>query len=267
MLRALIASLVFSLPLVASADQITDAVQNDVRSNAQKARDEYRNPQQTLRFFEVEPTMSVVEIWPGGGWYANILAPLLKENGKYYAAHFHVTEDSPNYYKRSLESFTKRIKENEALSSTSITAFAPSSPERIAPDESVDRVLTFRNVHNWYMRGGDEGTTDSFKTFFRALKKGGILGVVEHRLPENRDDAEQKTTGYMKQSYVIAMAEKAGFKFVGSSDVNANSLDTVDHPNGVWTLPPRLRTNDEDPAKYRAIGESDRMTLKFVKPE
>jgi predicted methyltransferase len=127
-------------------------------------------------------------------------------------------------------------------------------------------VLTFRNVHNWYMQTGQEGIDSAFSSFFNALKKGGVLGVVEHKLPENLSDEAQKSSGYMKQSFVITAAEKAGFTLLAHSDVNLNPLDTTDHEKGVWTLPPGLRLGEKDRAKYLTIGESSRMTLKFIKP-
>ena len=156
----------------------------------------------------------------------------------------------------SLDSF-KHIK---------LTSFHQLNAHDFAPAGSLDRVLTFRNVHNWYMRGGEAGLDGAFSSFFKALKQGGILGVVEHKLPESFNDETQKSSGYMKQSVVVAAAEKAGFKLVAESAVNLNPLDSSDHPKGVWTLLPSLRLGDTDRAKYLAIGESSRMTLKFVKP-
>ncbi|MEC7483146.1 MAG: methyltransferase, partial [Pseudomonadota bacterium] len=146
-------------------------------------------------------------------------------------------------------------------------AFDPIKALDISDAGSADMVLTFRNVHNWYMRHGDEGIDNAFGAFFKALKPGGVLGVVEHELPESADDEAMKKSGYMKRSYVVAAAEKAGFVLEASSDVNANPMDTADHPKGVWTLPPRLALDDQDREKYMAIGESNRMTLKFTKPK
>lgn len=266
-MKKVIASLMFALAAnVAVADPLADAVANEERPLKQRLRDEYRHPQQTLRFLEIQPEMKVVEIWPGGGWYTNILAPLLKENGKLYAAHFYIDEGTHEYYKKNREAFEEKVKTIPGYKEIEVTTFHPTKSKQVAPEGSVDAVLTFRNVHNWHMRQGEEGVLNSFKQFFAALKPGGIVGVVEHRLPESADDEMQKTSGYMKQSYVIKMAEKAGFKLAASSEMNANPLDTADHPKGVWTLPPRMRLGEEDQAKYLAIGESDRMTLKFVKP-
>ena len=248
----------------AANDVIATAVSSDLRAE-QSVRDVYRHPTQTLEFFGLEPDMTVVEISPGGGWYTSILNPIVKEQGKFYAAHFHVFEGAPGFYQRSLSGFKEKVQNNPLFSGVEITEFHHSKALNVAPQGSADMVLTFRNVHNWYMGGGDAGVENAFKAFNKALKKGGVLGVVDHRLPEHMDEAAQKRSGYMKQSYVVEAAEKAGFKLVASSEINANPKDTTQHPRGVWTLPPRLALGDENKDKYMAIGESDRMTLKFVK--
>lgn len=248
------------------ADALQDAVGSEARSSAERLRDEYRHPQQTLRFFDIQANMAVAEISPGGGWYSNILAPLLKDSGTYYAAHFYVEEGGPAYYKKSLDAFNAKVAADESFSNVKVTAFHPTKALDFAPAGSLDRVLTFRNVHNWYMGDDQAGIDNAFSSFFKALKPGGILGVVEHALPEKFDDEFQKKSGYMKQSKVVAAAEKAGFTLMATSDINANPLDSADHEKGVWTLPPSLRLGDVDRAKYLAIGESNRMTLKFIKP-
>ncbi len=248
------------------ADAISDAVKSDIRSAQAKVRDEYRNPQQTLRFFGLKPDMTVVEISPGGGWYADILYSVVKENGHYVAAHFYVDDSTSDYYKKSLKGFKEKTKPGMKYEGTEVTAFHPVKALDIAKAGSADMVLTFRNVHNWYMGQGDKGIDNAFGAFFKALKPGGVLGVVEHELPESADDEAMKKSGYMKRSYITAAAEKAGFVLEASSDVNANSMDTANHPKGVWTLPPRLALDDQDRDKYLAIGESNRMTLKFKKP-
>ncbi|MCF2949287.1 methyltransferase [Paraglaciecola aquimarina] len=269
-LRSVLAISTLTFTLLSSsvvlADAISDAVSNADRPADHRLRDEYRNPQQTLRFFDIQPTMAVAEIAPGGGWYSHILGPLLKDNGQYYAAHFFIDEDARSYYKKSLAGFKEKVANTASLKNTKITAFHQTKAQDFAPAGSLDRVLTFRNVHNWYMQGGNEGLDGAFTSFFNALKKGGVLGVVEHKLPENVADEMQKKSGYMKQSVVVAAAEKAGFKLVAESAVNLNPLDSADHERGVWTLPPSLRLGEKDRAKYLAIGESSRMTLKFVKP-
>ncbi|MFQ3235917.1 MAG: putative methyltransferase [Paraglaciecola sp.] len=261
--------LVFSLTLLSSplahADKLIDAIAHEGRSVTERLRDEYRHPQQTLRFFEVQADMAVAEISPGGGWYSNILAPLLKEQGIYYAAHFYIDENTRDYYKKSRQGFEQKVSQSEGFEKVKLTAFDPVNAPQFAPAGSLDRVLTFRNVHNWYMQNGDASVQSAFEAFYQALKEGGILGVVEHSLRESQSGELQKKSGYMKPSYVIAMAEKAGFKLVAQSDVNHNKLDNAEHEKGVWTLPPSLRLGDKERDKYLAIGESNRMTLKFVK--
>ncbi|NMH60800.1 class I SAM-dependent methyltransferase [Alteromonas ponticola] len=251
----------------AVADPITDAVANEHREMKDRLRDEYRNPQQTLRFFGIEPNMTVVEIWPGGGWYTDILAPMLKENGKLIAAHFHVTENSPKYYSRYLNQFKDKIANHPPYADIELTAFDAVLAPDLAKPGSADAVLTFRNVHNWYMQKGEESLNKAFAAFFKALKPGGILGVVDHQLPESADDVTMEKSGYIKKSLVVDAAEAAGFTLAAESDVNANPMDTADHPRGVWSLPPSMAMGEENKDKYLAIGESNRMTLKFVKPK
>ena len=230
------------------------------RSDANKARDQYRHPAETLKFLGVKPADTVVEISPAGGWYTEILAPSLKAKGKYVAALANPLA-SVNAAK-SVEAFKTKFGDKAVYGDIGIGVFGKDVTD-IVPAGSADVVLTFRNVHNWHMGGFDQA---AFNAFFKALKPGGTLGVVEHRLPEDRPDAAMKTSGYMKVSYVKALAEKAGFKLVAESEVNANAKDTKDYPKGVWTLPPNYAEGDTDRAKYAAIGESDRMTLKFIKP-
>lgn len=236
------------------------AIAGTWRSEANRARDAHRNPAATLAFFGVKPGQTVVEIWPSGGWYTEIIAPALKDKGQYIAAHNNPLA-SVNAAK-SVENFKTRFADTATFGTIKVTAFGKDAYDIAAPG-SADAVLSFRNVHNWHMAGFDEA---AFAAFFRALKPGGTLGIVEHRLPEGRPDADMKTSGYMKVSHVRALAEKAGFRFVGASEVNANPRDTKDYPKGVWTLPPNFAEGDADRAKFAAIGESDRMTLKFVKP-
>ena len=160
----------------------------------------------------------------------------------------------------------QKISNDANFKNTKVTEFHPTKAMDFAPANSLDRVLTFRNAHNWYMQTGQEGVESAFSSFFKALKKGGVLGLVEHKLPENLADEAQKSSGYMKQSFLLAAAEKAGFKLLAQSEVNFNPLDSTEHEKGVWTLPPGLRLGDKNRAKYLSIGESSRMTLKFVKP-
>ncbi len=250
-----------------SAMSLEQAVNsNPARSADNLSRDQHRHPIETLTFFEVEPDMAVVEIWPGGGWYTEILAPYLKNQGKLYAAHFPKSE-TREYYVNSLAAFKERVANDPAFSAIELTEFAPTEDSAIAPAGSADRVLTFRNLHNWYMNAGEAGVEAAFATFYKALKPGGILGVVDHRLPESRPNTHMDSSGYMKESLAVKAAEAAGFEFVKSSDINANPEDSADHPRGVWTLPPTLGLGEQDRERYQGIGESDRFTLKFKKPE
>ncbi|MCA3254209.1 MAG: class I SAM-dependent methyltransferase [Alphaproteobacteria bacterium] len=257
-------AVVASAPAAAqSASTALDAaIAGAHRSDANKARDRYRNPTATLTFFGLKPNMTVVEISPSGGWYTEILAPVLKDKGTYYAAHNNpaASENAA----RAVNNFKTKLASDPVYANVKVTSFGKDHYDNLAPAGSADMVLTFRNVHNWHMGGW---APDAFKAFFNALKPGGVLGIEEHRLPEGRPDEQMKTSGYMKVSVVRKMAEDAGFVFAGASEVNANPKDTADHPSGVWTLPPNLRLGDTDRAKYVAIGESDRMTLKFVKPK
>ncbi len=240
---------------------IDQALAGAHRSDANKARDQYRHPKQTLTFCGLQPNMTVVEVTPGGGWYTEVLAPVLKDKGTFYAAHANPAA-SENAAK-AVESFKAKLASSPVYSNVKVTSFAKDHYDKLAPAGSADMVLTFRNVHNWYIQGF---APQAFKAFYDALKPGGTLCLEEHRLPENRPDEAMKSSGYMKVSAVRKLAEDAGFRFAGSSEVNANSKDTADYPKGVWTLPPTFTEGDKDRAKYAAIGESDRMTLKFVKP-
>jgi predicted methyltransferase len=244
-------------------NSLTDIIAGKHRSTAHKNRDQYRHPQQTLEFFEVKDDMTVVEIWPGDGWYTEILAPYLKEDGKLYAAHF--SADAPvAQQQKSLQHFIAKLHaEPQLYDKVELTTLQPPDALQIAPDESVDRVLTFRNVHNW-MKNDQAALV--FKAMFRALKSGGILGVVEHRNSVLKPQDVHADSGYVSEDYVIALARNAGFEFLDKSEINANSKDTKDYPDGVWILPPTLRLKDKDRNKYLNIGESDRMTLKFIKP-
>ncbi|MGE4322855.1 MAG: class I SAM-dependent methyltransferase [Sphingobium sp.] len=236
-----------------AADPIAAAVAAPTRTPANVARDRYRHPAETLAFFGLAPEQTVVEWSPGGGWYTEILAPLLHDKGTFYG----VQPTGP--YLERYKTFLGTSP--DAYEKVKLVAF----PEEAAtiPAASVDTVLTFRNVHNMVMAGTE---AETFKAFFAMLKPGGTLGIVEHRLPEDRDTAQEKSSGYLKVSTVRRIAEAAGFTYVGASEINANPRDTADWEKGVWTLPPTLRNGDTDRAQYLAIGESDRMTLKFRKP-
>ncbi len=248
----------------ADAAALDAALKGSWRDPKNTARDIYRHPKETLSFFGVKPTQTVVEITPGGGWYSEVLAPYLKNGGGYVAAVVdpaNVAEKSRNYYQRGLDSLQKKFADGPAqFDKATVVKYDPAAPVFGAAN-SADVVLTFRNVHNWRKAGQAEGM---FKGFFAVLKPGGVLGVVEHRA--NKDVAADDGSGYVSEAQVIALAQAAGFRLEAKSEVNANPKDTKDHPNGVWTLPPSNDHPEADRAKYQAIGESDRMTLRFVKP-
>lgn len=259
------------LPTASQADHhgesaqysLTDLANGHHRSDANIARNSFRHPVETLNFFGLENTMTVIEILPSTGWYTEIIAPYLSDNGKYYAAHF-----SPNasvsYMPAILGQFEEKITaQPELYGKITVRHLNPPHEVVIAPPESADMALTFRNVHNWVMAGQQQ---EFFASFYAALKPGGILGVVEHRALPNASMEVMETSGYVTEAYVKEMAAAAGFEFVGSSEINANPKDTTQHPSGVWTLAPNYRLGETDRAKYEAIGESDRMTLKFMKP-
>lgn len=238
-----------------TSSALAEVIAGPQRTPAFGARDRYRHPLQELEFFGLKPEMSVVEIWPSGGWWTEILAPYLRAHGKYYAAVQPPFRDAafrdklaaaPQYYDHVI-----------------VTDAGPPDRWRIAPPGSADLVLTFRNVHNWLADGYEK---EMFAAFYRALKSGGVLGVEEHRAAPGTTRADWVKTGYVSQDFVIQLAREAGFRLVAKSEVNANPKDTKNYPKGVWTLPPTLELGQKDRARYLAIGESDRMTLKFVKP-
>jgi predicted methyltransferase len=226
------------------------------RSPANVARDKYRHPKETLAFFGVQPGQTVVELWPGGGWYTEVLAPYLAAGGTLNVVPPSGTND---------QRIRTKIASDPIYSKVQVATFTAGQPLSIASG-SADVVVTFRNVHSW-LDAENPIAGQVFAEAYRVLKPGGTLGVEEHRLPEEADKARETSSGYVKVSTVRQLAEAAGFKFAGSSEINANPKDTKDYPEGVWSLPPSLRLGDKDREKYLAIGESDRMTLKFVKPE
>ncbi len=251
------------------------AIAGEWRTAEEKARDAWRHPKETLEFFEVAANEKVVEVFPGGGWYTKILAPYLASGGGTLVApgfdleaarsdpeRFARLEQRVNEFKTSFSDPRYGVIEYSSFSKTSGPLTAPGS---------ADTVLTFRNVHNWMASGYAE---KFFTDAYAALKPGGVLGVVEHRLPSSQAQDPKALSGYVHEDYVKSLAKAAGFEFVAASEINANPMDTADHPFGVWTLPPNNAVTDNegkapadfDPAKYQAIGESDRMTLKFRKP-
>ena len=246
------------------ADPLAAAVAAPTRSEANRARDAYRHPYETLSFFGVGPDDTVVEIWPGGGWYTEILGPYLASgggrlivgtlNGQLGGGVTKLREAHPAVYGN--------------LSAVTFPALDANATR--LPDGTADVVLTFRNVHNWRMGYQRDDKADysaeAFRQMYAMLKPGGVLGIVDHRLPESASDERERNSGYIKESTVKRLAQEAGFQLVAESQINANPKDTADWAEGVWTLPPTLALKEQDRAKYVAIGESDRMTLKFVKP-
>ena len=245
-----------------AAAKLESVIAGSWRSDANRARDPYRHPQQTLEFFGVKPGDTLIEITPGGGWYAEILAPLLKGTGIYIAAIAKPTKPDGEAAGDKNVLQMKFARNAAEYGEAKTIEFDPKAPVLGAPG-SADTVLTFRNVHNWVMAGT---APVMFKAFFDVLKPGGTLGVADHRAKAGATLDKVKRTGYLPQDYVIKLAADAGFKLVAQSEINANPKDTKDYAKGVWTLPPTLTLGDQDKGKYLAIGESDRMTLKFQKP-
>jgi predicted methyltransferase len=243
---------------------LQEVILGEHRSQGNKDRDQYRHPLDTLQAFHVQPDMTVVELWPGGkGWYTEILAPYLKENGKLYTAHFSSRAEKP-YFVKNLQKFKQKMAEQPDLyENVVLTVLQPPQFLEIAPKGSVDRVLTFRNFHNWMKSDQIENV---LLAAYKALKPGGILGIVEHRGLAGDEQDPKATSGYVKELYVIKLVEKVGFVFSTKSEINANVRDTTNYPKGVWTLLPSLKLKNQDKDKYLAIGESDRMTLQFIKP-
>lgn len=230
------------------------------RSPGNVARDRYRHPAETLAFFGVRPDSVVVEILPGsGGYYLEILAPWLKDKGRYIAAN---RDDSLPQYVPDHEKLLVRLSAEPRLYDRVVVTRFRAGRHEIAPPGSADFVLSFRSLHNWLDRNEVQ---ESLRVFHRALKPGGILGIVDHRGRTELPQDQQTKSGYVRQDVAIVLIEKAGFKFAGASEVNANAKDTKDYPDGVWTLPPTYILKDKDRARYEAIGESDRFTLRFVK--
>lgn len=244
-----------AVPAATQSSPISAALAARTRTPANVARDKYRHPAETLDFFGLTPGQTVVELWPGGGWYTELLAPYLSAGGS-----LQVVPPAGRYDER----IRTKLASDPVYGKVQVATFNNGQPTSIAAG-SADLVLTFRNVHSW-LDAENPIADQVFAEAFRVLKPGGTLGVEEHRLPEEADAARETSSGYVKVSTVRRLAEAAGFKYAGSSEINANPKDTKDYPDGVWTLPPSLQLGDKDREKYLAIGESDRMTLKFVKP-
>ena len=235
------------------------------RSDANRARDVYRHPRQTLEFFGVRQNQTVMEIWAGaGGWYTEILAPLLREHGRYIAANWDpnsdlkVVQDSVGAFRAKLDASA------DLYDKVTVSALQYPGAMNPVPANSVDLIVTFRNLHNWLAR--DQAAPAMLRAMYTALKPGGVLGIVDHRADPAAAPDPKARTGYVNETYAIELAKAAGFEFAGASEINANPKDTRDYEQGVWTLPPTWRLGDKDRSRYAAIGESDRFTLKFVKP-
>jgi predicted methyltransferase len=225
-------------------------------------RDKSRHPLETLEFFGLKPTSTVLEVGPGEGWYTELLAPVVAKKGKLI-----ITSPDPNgpadqrstLYAQRTKLFLERSPE---LFGKVETAVIDGKAPSLALDGNVDLVMVMRGLHG--MVNG--GTLDTWlKEFHEALKPKGTLGIEQHRAKPDAVAEESSKSGYLPEKWVIEKIEAAGFKLAGKSEVNANPKDTKDHPNGVWTLPPNFALGDTDKEKYAAIGESDRMTLKFTK--
>ena len=250
---------------------LQDSIEGDWRPETDRVRDASRHPSETLTFFGLEPGMTVVEASPGRGWYTRILAPYTNRSGGTYIAAGYSASDTRRYAQRSRAAFQEKFVDQPEIYGPITVGVLNPSEENLAPPGSADLILTFRNVHNWVPAGNAE---QIFASFFQALRPGGVLGVVDHRLPQENAADEDLSTGYIHESTVVQLAENAGFVLEASSEVNRNEADSADHPYGVWTLKPtRLSAPfgskpdpDFDRTPYDAIGESDRFTLRFRKP-
>ena len=252
--------------IVLSDDKtLVEAVNSDKRTAKYVLRDQYRNPLETLSFFGLRNDMKVIELQPSGGnspggWYTEILAPFLKKNGLLIAAHFDPRES--DWRAKMRNDYEKRIKSEKDFNKIKMSVLSM-PPKKLTDENSVDMVLTFRNLHNWLKSGY---LKEVFQVSYNALKKGGIFGVVEHRAPESFSISQMNSSGYVTESLAIKIAQEVGFVLIDKSDINSNDKDTKNHPKGVWTLLPTLKLGEKNKEKYLEIGESDRMTLKFTKP-
>ena len=239
---------------------LSAALSNPSRSQNSVARDKVRHPVEVLTFFGLKPDMTVVELWPGGGYWTDILGPYLAAHGNYYIA---VNAPGNNEEDTGVKKFREHIAAEKARFGQVHETILGKDHFEVAPAGSADLVVTFRNLHNWM----DEGYADqALAGIFKALKPGGVLGIEEHRGRNDKPQDPKAKDGYVRQDYTVELAKKAGFSFEGGTEVNANPRDTKDYPEGVWSLPPSLAEGEKNKAKYLAIGESDNYVLKFRKP-
>lgn len=245
----------------AAGGSLETILASDLRTG--KERDGARHPKQTLEFFGVTPDKKVLEIWPGSGWYSQILVPYVGPTGNLSVTNY-VEGVGSDYVQKRTTTYNQWLAGMTDGSKVKVVPVNPPDALNFGEDGAYDVVLTFRNIHNW-MKGGYD--REIYAQAFRTLKPGGIFGVVEHRGVPGTSREDSIKSGYVPQDVVIKDVEAAGFKLVATSEINANPKDTKDHAMGVWTLPPALKMGETDRAKYEAIGESDRMTLKFMKPE
>ena len=260
-----LASSAFAGPMSFS-DRVAAGMEGEHRSESNSARDQYRHPLETLEFFGIENGMTVIEIWPGGGWYTEILAPAMRDHGKLIIATWDPEVEGQSSYRYELpkamaETFAQHP---EVYDQVGVEYFSPPESASLGEAGSIDVVVTFRNTHGWVNGGLAQ---DIFTEFARVLKPGGVLGVVQHRAVEGANLMVSAKNGYVPEAAVKEFATNAGLVFEMASEINANPKDSTDHPKGVWTLPPGYRLGDVDKEKYTAIGESDRMTLRFRKPQ
>lgn len=242
--------------------RINEILAGDHRAQGNAARDQYRHPAETLAFFGVRADSTVVELSAGGGWYTEVLAPLVRDQGKLIVTQYSKEGPEDSYRPKAAKKYEEKLLARPDVYDK-VEVVVISDDMVLAPEGSVDVVLTFRNSHGWF---GDDKQEKVYGAAFAALKPGGVFGVVQHRANEGADAKETAPKGYLPETAVIAAAEAVGFELAEKSEINANAKDTKDHPEGVWTLPPGFALEDKDHDKYAAIGESDRMTLKFVKP-
>jgi len=263
-----VVAFLISSACLASSDNLTERVEmaqeGQHRSDANKARDQYRHPAETLKFFGIKDGMKVMEIWPGGGWYTEILAPAMRDHGTLIIATWDPQVEGQAGYRYELpkKMASKFVQYPEVYDQVEIEYFSPPESSSLGDAESLDAIVTFRNTHGWVNGGLAQSI---FNEFARVLKPGGILGVVQHRAKEGSDPLISAQSGYVSEVAVKEIAATAGFEFIASSELNSNSKDSGDHPEGVWTLPPGYALGEVDKEKYSAIGESDRMTLRFKK--